>query len=57
MAAAVVSGIHKDLASAQKTMGSGFEKVYKPDPQNAAIYTRLYEKYIKLGEAVEKLNS
>ncbi len=38
MAASVVAGIHKDIPAAQKAMGSGFEKEYKPDPARAKKY-------------------
>ncbi len=54
MAAAVVSGIHRDIPAAQKTMGGGFEKEYTPDPEKAGIYETLYIKYKKLGSFIEK---
>jgi L-ribulokinase len=54
MAASVVAGIHKDIPSAQKVMGGGFEKEYLPDKNRAAIYAKLYEKYKKFGSFVEK---
>ena len=44
MAASVVAGIHKDIPSAQKAMGGGFEKEYKPDPVRAKKYDELYRK-------------
>ncbi len=53
MAASVVAGVHKDIASAQKAMGGGFEKEYKPDPVRAAKYEMLYNKYKKLGNFIE----
>ncbi len=53
MAASVVSGIYKDIASAQKAMGGGFEKVYKPNPERAKKYESLYSKYQMLGTFVE----
>jgi L-ribulokinase len=53
MAAAVVAGVHPDLSEAQKHMGGGFEKTYTPNAQNAALYARLYEKYIALGKLIE----
>jgi L-ribulokinase len=53
MAASVIAGIHKDIPAAQKAMGGGFEKEYKPDPARAAKYNSLYEKYKKLGKFVE----
>jgi L-ribulokinase len=53
MAAAVTAGIHADFGSAQAAMGSGFEKEYGPDPDEAAIYEVLYGKYLKLGRFIE----
>ena len=35
MSASVAAGIHKDIPSAQKAMGGGFEKEYHPDPSKA----------------------
>jgi L-ribulokinase len=54
MAASVVAGIHKDIPSAQKIMGGGFEKEYHPDPVRAAKYEILFKKYKKLGAFIEK---
>ena len=54
MAASVVAGIHKDIASAQYAMGSGFEKEYHPDPARAKKYETLFIKYKKLGSMIEK---
>lgn len=53
MAAAVVAGVYTDMESAQKAMGSGFEKEYRPVPENAAKYKTLYEKYTRLGDLIE----
>ncbi|MDZ7291912.1 MAG: ribulokinase [candidate division KSB1 bacterium] len=53
MAAAVAAGIYPTIQEAQKKMGSGFEKVYEPNPANAAKYQRIYEKYSKLCDFVE----
>ena len=53
MAASVVAGIHKDLPAAQKAMGGGFEKVYKPNPARAKKYDELFKKYQKLGSFIE----
>ena len=53
MAASVMAGVHKDFEAAQKAMGGGFEKVYKPDPVRAERYEKLYLKYKKLGAFVE----
>jgi L-ribulokinase len=53
MAASVTAGIHKDISAAQKAMGSGFEKEYKPDPVKAKKYEKLFARYKKLGSFVE----
>ncbi|MCU0474279.1 MAG: ribulokinase [Bacteroidales bacterium] len=53
MAAAVVAGVHKDISAAQKAMGGGFEKEYKPDSLRARKYETLYKRYKKLGSFVE----
>ena len=53
MAASVVAGVHKDIPSAQKAMGGGFEKEYKPDRKRATIYAGIYENYKKLGKFIE----
>jgi L-ribulokinase len=52
MAASVVAGIHKDIPAAQKAMGGGFEKEYKPDPARAKKYEKLFLKYKKLGSFI-----
>ncbi len=54
MAASVVAGVHRDIPSAQKAMGSGFEKEYYPDKKRAAKYETLFRKYKKLGFLIEK---
>jgi len=53
MAASVVAGIHKDFPAAQKAMGGGFEKTYKPNPARAKKYDELFKKYKKLGSFIE----
>jgi L-ribulokinase len=54
MCASVVSGIHPDIKTAQKQMGNGFEKEYKPIRKNADIYKKIYARYEKAGEFIEK---
>jgi L-ribulokinase len=54
MFAAVVSGIYTSVGDAQKTMGSGIENEYMPNPDNAKKYEILYERYSKLGKFVEE---
>jgi L-ribulokinase len=53
MAASVMTGVHKDFPAAQKAMGGGFEKEYKPDPARVKRYNELYSKYKKLGSFIE----
>jgi L-ribulokinase len=53
MTASVVAGIHKDIPTAQKIMGGGFEKEYYPDPIRAEKYERLFNKYRYLGKMIE----
>jgi len=53
MAASVVAGIYKDIPTAQKAMGGGFEKEYKPDQVRAKKYEELFNKYKKLGSFIE----
>jgi L-ribulokinase len=53
MCASVAAGIHPTLQRAQKAMGNGFERDYRPDPENARRYLGLYEKYSRLGAFVE----
>jgi len=54
MAASVVAGVHKDISSAQKAMGGGFEKEYRPDTARAKKYETLFIKYKELGTLIEK---
>ncbi len=56
MAASVVAGIYKNVETAQKNMGGGFEKTYYPNPKNSAVYKALYEQYSKIGDFIEKMN-
>jgi L-ribulokinase len=54
MAASVVAGVYKDIPSAQKAMGGGFEKEYYPDPVKAQKYESLFREYKDLGSFIEK---
>jgi L-ribulokinase len=54
MAASVVAGVYKNIPSAQKEMGGGFEKEFLPDRVRAEKYQALFLKYKKLGSFVEK---
>lgn len=54
MNASVAAGVHANLFDAQKAMGSGFDALYEPNADKSSVYQRLYQKYILLGEFVEK---
>jgi L-ribulokinase len=54
MFAAVVGGLYPNVEAAQKGMGQGFEKEYRPIPENVSVYAKLYGKYEKLGKFVEE---
>jgi len=54
MAAAVAAGIYKNIAEAQKAMGNGFEKEYKPIAANVEKYKNLFSMYNKFGTLMEK---
>ncbi len=53
MFAATVSGIYSNVEAAQKAMGSGFEKEYRPISENVKKYEALYDRYTKLGKFIE----
>lgn len=53
MAAATACGLYAKIEDAQKAMGSGFEKIYQPNPDNAAKYQEIYDHYSKLGDFIE----
>lgn len=51
IAGAVVAGVHKDFAGAQKAMTGLKPRVFKPDPKAHAVYRELYVLYRKLHDA------
>jgi L-ribulokinase len=53
MFAATAAGLYPTVEGAQKAMSSGTESVYRPDPENAKRYDRLYKDYLALGSFVE----
>ena len=55
MFGAVAAGVYPNIGAAQRRMGSGFDKTFKPDRRRAALYTRLYRRYMDLGKALEGL--
>ena len=55
MLAAAAGGVYPSVAEAQKRMGSGFDKVYKPDRAKASRYQVLYRRYTELSRILEPL--
>jgi L-ribulokinase len=53
MFAATAAGLYGKVEDAQRAMSSGTESVYKPDPERAKRYDRLYQDYLALGAFVE----
>jgi L-ribulokinase len=53
MFAATVAGIYPKVEDAMAAMGQGFDAAYQPNPENAAIYAKRYQRYISLGKAIE----
>ncbi|HVO39557.1 MAG TPA: ribulokinase [Spirochaetia bacterium] len=53
MFGAVAAGVYRTVAEAQKRMGSGFDMTFTPDRRRAALYNRLYEKYVSLASSLE----
>ena len=53
MAAAAAAGLYPNIEEAQNAMGSGFERVYEPIPENAEKYQEVYKKYSKLCDLIE----
>jgi len=41
------------VADAQRAMSPGTDAVYRPDPERAKRYDRLYQDYLTLGAFVE----
>ncbi|NLM40880.1 MAG: ribulokinase [Firmicutes bacterium] len=50
MFGAVVAGLYDNVSAAQEAMGSGFSKIYTPDPESTKRYAELYRKYLHMGE-------
>ncbi len=53
MFAATAAGIYARVEDAMAAMGQGFDAEYHPNPTNAAIYKKRYEKYKALGSFIE----
>ncbi len=57
MFAATAAGLYPTVSEAMKSMGTGFDAVYHPNAQKAAIYAKRYAKYKELGKSLENLNN
>lgn len=57
MFAATASGIYEKIEDAMNAMGQGFDVEYYPDKSKAALYAKRYERYKKIGEFFESLDS
>ena len=57
MLAAVAGGVYPTVAAAQKNMGSGFDKTFKPDRRAAGLYQAAYKRYTELGASLASLLS
>jgi L-ribulokinase len=55
MFAATAAGLHKNVESAMRSMGTGFEKTYRPDLTRKIIYKKRYEQYKKTGACIENI--
>ncbi|MGE5551164.1 MAG: FGGY-family carbohydrate kinase [Bacteroidota bacterium] len=49
MFGATAAGSYRTIAEAQKAMGCGFSRTYRPDPENTARYREVYRAYLDLG--------
>lgn len=53
MCAATAAGVFEKMEEAQKAMGAGFNKEYKPNADKHKVYLKLYDKYQKFGAFIE----
>jgi L-ribulokinase len=49
MFAATAAGLYATVEEAMQSMGQGFDKEYKPDRKQVAVYKKRYKRYKKLG--------
>jgi len=54
MFAATAAGLYRRVEAAAHAMSPGTEAVYRPDPERARRYDRLYDDYRALGAFVER---
>ncbi|MDG5766362.1 ribulokinase [Balneolales bacterium ANBcel1] len=53
MFAATAAGLFDTVEEARNAMGAGFDKTYEPQPEQVAIYKKLYNRYRSLAATVE----
>ncbi len=53
MFAATAAGVYSKVEDAMAAMGQGFDAIYSPDSDKAAIYEELYHKYQQFGSFIE----
>jgi L-ribulokinase len=53
MFAATAAGLYGQVEQAQRAMSSGTDSIYRPEPESALRYDRLYQDYLVLGSFVE----
>ena len=54
MFAATAAGIYSQVEQAMQAMGAGFEKTYYPNQEKVDLYQNRYQKYLSLGNYLEK---
>lgn len=54
MFAATAAGIYSQVEQAMHAMGAGFEKTYYPNQEKVDLYHKRYQKYLSLGNYLEK---
>ena len=54
MFAATAAGIYSQVDQAMQAMGAGFEKTYYPNQEKVDLYQKRYQKYLSLGNYLEK---
>ena len=54
--AAAAAGLYPSMQAAQEAMASDFDDEFLPQADRAAVYDKLYEKYISLGSFIESNN-
>lgn len=54
MFAATAAGIYPNVETAMAAMGQGFDMEYFPEPALVEMYAKRYQRYITLGEQIER---